>query len=59
MIITSIAILVNLNGVVKKQVPTVPFLSIKVKHALVMPDQLSLCGQQKKYCVIRNKLLAN
>ena len=37
---TSIAILVNLNGVFKKQVPTVPFLSIKVKHALVMPDQL-------------------
>ena len=28
------------NEVVKKQVPTVPFSSIKVKHALVMPDQL-------------------
>ena len=34
----SIAILVNLNGVFKKQVPTIPFLSIKVKHSLVMPD---------------------
>ena len=34
----SIAFLVNLNGVFKKQVPTIPFLSVKVKHSLVMPD---------------------
>ena len=34
----SIAFLVNLNGVFKKRVPTIPFLSMKVKHSLVMPD---------------------
>ena len=60
----SIAILVNLNGVFKKQVSSSAYYTFLVNKSEALVGyarslNFPLCGQRKTDCVTRNKLLAN